>query len=65
VQNEFLVTDSRSLLNRPLDYIASNTRFSGLFQDRRESSIAGGIRATQFGGNHDFFDQFTDSLTLF
>src|ERR1700756_47264 len=65
MQNEFLVTDASSLLNRPLNDVTSNTRLSGLFHDGRESSISGGIRAAHFGGHHDFFDEFTDDLTFF
>ena len=62
---DFFVEEPGSLLDAAFDGIPVNAGLFGFLDGDVESRIQVGIRAAEFGGDHDFANEFADDLALF
>ena len=65
LHHQLFGADSRAFLDGAFDDIPGHGGFPGLFHGGKKAGVALGFRSAEFGGNHDFLDQFSDDLTFF
>lgn len=64
-ERQFFVANTSTFFDRAFDDVARDAGFARFFNGSEQSRISGGVRPAHFGGDHDFFDEFSDDLTFF
>jgi hypothetical protein len=62
--HELVVADACAFFDRALDDVAGDAGPARFIEHRGQARVPCRLGAAQFGGDHDFLDEFPDDLTF-